>query len=135
MKVGVIEIGSPKRGNVGWAIASGHECCDAGTNLDRCIERLAEVLRKEPLALGFEAPLLVPMRCKAMALTEALDGDGGRPFSAGAVPRLCSLRQSLFRTYCAGCPKLCRRLRLPWIGANGNGRKGKAGNCSCSRRL
>ena len=84
VKVGVIDIGSPKKDNVGWAIVNGSDCCDAGTCLDRCIERLAEVLRKEPLALGFEAPMFVPMRCKAMTLTEARDGDGGRPFSAGA---------------------------------------------------
>lgn len=59
-----------------------------GDDIDRCIAACAEALRKGPLALGFEAPMFVPMRHDPSKLTRARDGEcgdfGNRPFSAGA---------------------------------------------------
>ena len=83
MKVGVIDIGSPKRNNIGWAIVGDNGCC-CGKDLDECVDKLAAGLRAGPLALGFEAPMFVPMREKAKELTEARCGERTRAFSATA---------------------------------------------------
>ena len=86
MNIAVIDIGSPKKHKVGWAIVgnSPHE----GTDLDECITDLSCALQVGPLALGFEAPMFVPMRDKWIRLTDARSGEceGGisRPFSAAA---------------------------------------------------
>ena len=54
-----------------------------------CVQTLAAALRIEPLALGFEAPMFVPIRKDPNRLTTAPKGDSGkgrpsRPFSASA---------------------------------------------------
>ena len=82
MNVGVIDIGSPKKKNIGWAIVGPMAC--AGEDLDEGVCAFAEALKAAPLALGFEAPMFVPMREKAKNLTCARDGEGDRAFSAGA---------------------------------------------------
>jgi hypothetical protein len=85
MHVAVIDIGKPDK-NLGWAIR-GAEVSTEGTDLDQCVDVVASALGKGPLALGFEAPLFVPVRGKASALTKARDGECvngvNRPFSAG----------------------------------------------------
>ena len=81
MNVGVIDIGSPQKKNIGWAIVGDNGCC-CGTDLDKCVEKLAAELREGPLALGFEAPMFVPMRKKAEELTKARRGERTRAFSA-----------------------------------------------------
>ncbi len=86
MHVAVIDIGSPKNNNIGWALVG--DKADCGTNLDECAKVLAQVLKTEPLALGFEAPMFVPMRNEPFSLTSARCGETGegisRPFSASA---------------------------------------------------
>ena len=82
MNVGVIDIGSPKKKHIGWAIVGPMAC--AGEDLDEGVCAFAEALKAAPLALGFEAPMFVPMRGKAINLTCARDGEGDRAFSAGA---------------------------------------------------
>ena len=82
MNVAVIDIGSPSKNNVGWTIVGSHE--RSGRNLDACISAVAEALRKAPLALGFEAPMFVPMRRDPMELANARNGERDRAFSAGA---------------------------------------------------
>ena len=71
MNVGVIDIGSPGKDKIGWAIvnAMGREHC-TGTDLDEGVCALAGALEAGPLALGFEAPMFVP-------------GGGGRRARAG----------------------------------------------------
>jgi len=85
MRVAVIDIGSPKKdkkgkNNVGWAIVGRKSDC--GTDLDKCVKSLARALEAGPLALGFEAPMFVPMREKPESLTEARCGES-KAFSAG----------------------------------------------------
>ena len=80
MRIAVIDIGKPGR-NLGWAV---DEPSDHGTDLDACIEVLATTLRKDALALGFEAPQFVPFRDDQTVLTRARQGDGTRAFSASA---------------------------------------------------
>jgi hypothetical protein len=86
MHVAVIDIGKPDK-NLGWAIR-GPRVSAQGENLDDCISTLCSALSDGPLALGFEAPLFVPMRDAPSELTKARNGEcaGGinRPFSAGA---------------------------------------------------
>jgi len=86
MHVAVIDIGKPDK-NLGWAIRGPH-ITDQGGDLDRCVTSLLAALREGPLALGFEAPLFVPMRHIASELTKARIGECengvNRPFSAGA---------------------------------------------------
>ncbi|WP_160310613.1 hypothetical protein [Azospirillum thiophilum] len=83
MHVAVVDIGSPEKKNLGWAI-EGPSLSDSGGDVDRFIERSGEVMRTGPLALGFEAPMYVPMRDLPEYLTRGRSGEANRPFSAGA---------------------------------------------------
>ena len=86
MHVAVIDIGSPKvnpktkQNNIGWAIVGDETSC--GCDLDKCIKALTRLLKAGPLALGFEAPMFVPMRNKPVCLTSVRCGEGNRAFSA-----------------------------------------------------
>ena len=80
MNVAVIDIGSPKQGNIGWAIVG--PLARTGRDLDTGIEAFAEAVDAGPLALGFEAPMFVPMRDRANDLTRARAGERNQAFSA-----------------------------------------------------
>lgn len=81
--IGVIDVGSPKSGNLGWAIRKG-KLKSHGGDLDEFIAEFARQCDGCPAALGFEAPLFVPIRDKALELTKARKGEGSRPWSASA---------------------------------------------------
>jgi hypothetical protein len=86
MNVAVVDIGKPGA-NFGWAMVG--DTTAEGNDIDVCVQRLAEALRKGPLALGFEAPMFVPIRTDPERLTAARSGESGkglpsRPFSASA---------------------------------------------------
>lgn len=85
MHVAVIDVGKPNK-NLGWAIIG--PAPSDGTDLDVCIRNIAAALEKGPVALGFEAPMYVPLRKKPADLTKARAGecrDGvNRPYSASA---------------------------------------------------
>jgi hypothetical protein len=87
LSVAVIDIGSPKKNNLGWAF-DGLGKSVGGSNLDECIDVCAQALKVGPLAVGFEAPTFVPVRSKPETLTDARIGECAsgvnRPFSAGA---------------------------------------------------
>lgn len=79
--VGVIDVGSPT--NIGWAIKfRGQD--ETGRNLDDFIARFSELVLHHPGALGFEAPLFVPVYRPLSKITSQRNGDAGRPWSAGA---------------------------------------------------
>ena len=82
MNVAVIDIGSPRKNNIGWAIVGPQ--ASAGTDLDAGVAALAEAVHAGPLALGFEAPMFVPMRERPETLANARDGERDRAFSASA---------------------------------------------------
>jgi len=69
MHVAVIDIGKPGK-NLGW-VMSGSKASE-GTDLDECIKVLAATLEAGPLALGFEAPMFVPVRLNPATLTAAV---------------------------------------------------------------
>lgn len=85
MHVAVIDIGKPGK-NLGWAIVGSNPA--SGTDLDEAIDEISNRISGGPVALGFEAPLYVPMRNAAADLTKARSGEcvGGvnRPYSASA---------------------------------------------------
>lgn len=85
MHVAVIDIGKPNK-NLGWSMAG--PSAAEGTDLDECINVVASALGEGPVALGFEAPMYVPVRSVPGDLTKARAGecrDGvNRPFSASA---------------------------------------------------
>ncbi len=85
MHTAVVDIGKPGK-NLGWALA-GPSPSD-GTDLDAGIVAVVAALRTGPVALGFEAPMFVPIRDDPMALTKARRGEAfqgiSRPFSASA---------------------------------------------------
>jgi hypothetical protein len=86
MKIAVVDIGKPGT-NFGWAMVG--DTTEEGNDIDVCVQTLAAALRNGPLALGFEAPMFVPIRTDPKRLTAARKGDSGkrkpsRRFSASA---------------------------------------------------
>jgi hypothetical protein len=86
MNIAVVDIGKPGA-NFGWAMVG--DTTAEGTDIDVCVQTLAAALRNGPLALGFEAPMFVPIRTDPKRLTAARSGEFGkglpsRPFSASA---------------------------------------------------
>lgn len=88
----VIDIGSPAKRNLGWAIL-GPDDTDEGTAPDVLIDKLVSAVGKGPLILGFEAPMYVPAGRAVEALLKARPGEGSRPWSvaAGATTTAISL--------------------------------------------
>lgn len=88
----VIDIGSPKLGNIGWClidIARDQEF--TGTNLDDLFPVIANLILDRGLILGLEAPLFVPLRQDLMLATKARKGEGRRPWSAGAGAQVLAM--------------------------------------------
>ena len=74
-------MGAPK--NIGWAILNGDRA-ETGNNLDEFIQLFGDLAKDKPAALGFEAPLFIPLNDKLENLTKQRNGENGRPWSAGA---------------------------------------------------
>lgn len=87
MFTAVIDIGTPGK-SLGWAAVDASGVAVDGTDVDACIDTLAQALLQEPVALGFEAPMWIPTRMDLKRLTSARQGEAGlglsRPFSASA---------------------------------------------------
>ncbi len=85
MNIAVIDVGKPDK-ILGWIMAGPQ--ASEGTNIDSCVDTLALALDAGPLALGFEAPMFVPMREHPAKLLSARSGECNkgvsRPFSAAA---------------------------------------------------
>jgi hypothetical protein len=86
MNIAVVDIGKPAA-NFGWAMVG--DATAEGNDIDVCVQTLAAALENGPLALGFEAPMFVPIRTDPKRLTAARRGEFGkgvpsRPFSASA---------------------------------------------------
>jgi hypothetical protein len=80
LHVAVIDIGKKK--NIGWGIEGPQFGKIEGTDIDACVECLASVLKEGPLALGFEAPMFVPLHGDASNLTRGRKGEGDRAFTS-----------------------------------------------------
>jgi len=86
--VACADVGSVSSGKFGWTIQDGSDPPDEPSErssitefADAVIERL-EIGRS--VALGFECPLFIPVREETDQLTSAREGEGNRPWSAGA---------------------------------------------------
>jgi hypothetical protein len=86
LSIFVIDVGAPHKDNLGWANSDGR----TGTDLDKCIVTVNEAVTVGPVALGFEAPLYVPVRDDPNSLLKARSFEGNRPWSAGAGPTVLS---------------------------------------------
>ena len=83
--IAVIDIGSPKLGNLGWSFIDIHTGQEShGADLDDLIPLISKHITTNALILGFDAPLFVPIRNDLMLSTKARKGEGRRPWSAGA---------------------------------------------------
>lgn len=92
MLVAAIDVGKPA--NCGWATSDG----DIGEgSLQPLISRIAMELDKGPVALGFEAPLYVPVRKNFPDLTKARKGEGQRAWSAAAGAQVTAIVLPLLR--------------------------------------
>jgi hypothetical protein len=80
LHVAVIDIG--RADNTGWAIDG--PTPSQGKSIDECVDALAVALDEGALALGFEAPMFVPLHRDAKKLTRARNGESNRAFTAGA---------------------------------------------------
>ena len=84
LRVAVIDVGSPKRDNLGWAHEEFDGSFTTGRDLDALLTKLADGLQQNPLALGLESPQFIPLGDTPSALTSARCGDKKKPWSAAA---------------------------------------------------
>ncbi|MCG9915540.1 MAG: hypothetical protein MH112_04155 [Phenylobacterium sp.] len=82
--IGVVDVGSPKSGKLGWAVLGADGSTTLGKDLDLFVATMADLGQHVPLAVGFEAPLFIPMRDNAMRILTARKGELSRAWSAGA---------------------------------------------------
>lgn len=75
------DVGSVAKGNFGWWSSQGK----SGNRPSTLAAHVATALKSgEPVALGFECPLFVPLVEEELQLTSARPGEGTRAWSAGA---------------------------------------------------
>ncbi len=94
MHYAVIDIGSPRQGNLGWWI-TGPFIEDGGTAPENMIAKLTEAVRAGPVVLGFEAPMYVPTKRDLRATLQQRPGEAGRPWSAGAGASVTAMALAL----------------------------------------
>lgn len=82
--IGVVDVGSPRGGKLGWAILAPNADPVLGKDLDAFIDRMTVAGANWPLAIGFEAPLFIPTATEALKILSGRKGEGSRPWSAGA---------------------------------------------------
>ncbi len=88
----VIDIGSPKLGNIGWCVYDAlHNKYYKGADLLKLYPVLSNICENNGLILGLEAPLFVPLRTDLLLATKARKGEGRRPWSAGAGAQVLAL--------------------------------------------
>ncbi|MFS2150770.1 hypothetical protein [Rhizobium sp. Rhizsp42] len=94
MHYAVVDIGSPKQGNLGWWI-TGPFIEDGGTGPEDLIVSLTEAILAGPVVLGFEAPMYVPTKRDIGATLQQRPGETGRPWSAGAGASVTAMALAL----------------------------------------
>lgn len=88
----VIDIGSPKLGNLGWCyLEAAAQQEHTGFHLDDLFPHIHNGVSTHGLILGLEAPLFVPIRPDLMLATKARKGEARRPWSAGAGAQVLAL--------------------------------------------
>ena len=88
----VIDIGSPRLGNLGWCLFDIKKNKElTGDNLDDLFPHLIEASETSGIIFGLEAPLFVPLRSNLIEATKARKGEGRRPWSAGAGAQVLTI--------------------------------------------
>ena len=88
----VIDIGSPKLGNIGWSLMNKDGTNEwSGQELDELFPLISDQLGTGGLLLGLEAPLFVPIRDDLLLATKARKGEERRPWSAGAGAQVLAM--------------------------------------------
>lgn len=88
----VIDIGSPKLGNIGWCLLDTQlEKKYTGSDLDKLFPLLPPLIKSQGLILGLEAPLFVPIRQDILLATKGRKGEKRRPWSAGAGAQVLAM--------------------------------------------
>jgi hypothetical protein len=92
--IGVIDVGSPARDRLWWATEPPPPPGPKFNDLDDFIEVMAAFAEQGPIAIGFEAPMFIPLRDRARDLFMARKGETevgsatakgwSRPWSGGA---------------------------------------------------
>jgi len=104
----VIDIGSPKLGNIGWCLIDLQNNKEmTGGNLDDLFEPMADATKQNGLILGLEAPLFVPLRQDLMLATRARKGEEKRPWSAGAGAQVLAINLPLMVYLFRGIQSAC----------------------------
>lgn len=82
------DVGSIPKGNFAWAqLQPSATACFSGTDIRALAESVVAGLDSgQPIALGFECPMFVPVRTVPEHLSRARSGEGSRSWSAGAGP-------------------------------------------------
>ena len=81
------DIGAVKSNHFGWYGATPSSEATSGTDIHQLVEAVAGNLKKrQPVALGFECPLFVPLADEPSKLTASRHGEGNRAWSAAAGP-------------------------------------------------
>lgn len=81
--IACLDIGSPKKGNVGWAAVDGSTHATGG-DLRAFVAALADILQAgRTVAVGFECPLYVPKRADPLAMTDGRVGEEGLNWCGG----------------------------------------------------
>jgi hypothetical protein len=75
------DIGSVRNDNFGWYANDGSHGCKPSELAEHLAEALAD---GRPVALGFECPLFIPLPVDEHDLGKRRNGEGNRPWSAGA---------------------------------------------------
>lgn len=82
--IAAIDVGSPRRGNLGWYLTGLPEP-DRGPDIDVIADRLTEAIESgHRVALGFEAPLFIPVPAESSLLSHGRPNEGRYPWCAGA---------------------------------------------------
>lgn len=81
--IACIDVGSPKKGNVGWAVLQADSQL-TGCDLSELIDVLGVHMRSElPIAVGFECPLYLPKRDDPLSMTDCRRGETGLNWCGG----------------------------------------------------
>ena len=112
--IGVIDVGSPKLGNIGWSTYNvENQALASGEFLDDFFSPFIQTLEKRGAILGLEAPLFVPIREKLMLLTKGRKGEGNKPWSGGAGAQVLALNLSIMVYIFKHLTKKCSKIK--WV--------------------
>ncbi|MEE3003179.1 MAG: hypothetical protein VX335_02395 [Pseudomonadota bacterium] len=88
----VIDVGSPKLGNIGWCLKYAADREEqSGDCLNSLVDLIVDIAEDGPIILGLDAPLSVPIRDELILATKGRSGEGRRPWSAGAGAQVLAM--------------------------------------------